>query len=188
MKEQLINVLGHILPFEPVLFERIVSHFHPKNVKRNARLLQAGEVCKEFYFVRKGCIRTYFIESSGHERTRYVMTDNWIGTALTSFIAQKPSFEYVEALEDTELLYISHDDFYRLNKEMDQWKIFYQKILEMAYSFQNRKIESLVTLSAKERYEQLLKERPELIQKLSNKVLASYLDMSPETLSRIKGS
>jgi CRP-like cAMP-binding protein len=56
----------------------------------------------------------------------------------------------------------------------------------MAYSFQNKKIEALVTLSAKERYEQLLEEHPALTQKLSNRVLASYLDMSQETLSRLK--
>ncbi len=69
---------------------------------------------------------------------------------------------------------------------MIKWKIFYQRILEMAYSFQNKKIEGLVTLSAKQRYELLLKETPILVQKLSNKILASYLDIAQETLSRLK--
>jgi TRAP-type mannitol/chloroaromatic compound transport system substrate-binding protein len=69
---------------------------------------------------------------------------------------------------------------------MENWKNFYQKILEKAYSFQNRKIETLVTLTAKQRYEQLLTENPAFVQRLSNKVLASYLDMREETLSRLK--
>ena len=69
---------------------------------------------------------------------------------------------------------------------MNNWKIFYQKILEMAYSFQNRKIEQIVTLTAKQRYDNILKENPILIQRLSNKMLASYLDIREETLSRLK--
>ena len=69
---------------------------------------------------------------------------------------------------------------------MDSWKIFYQRILEMAYSFQNRKIEQLVTLTAKQRYDNVLEENPILIQRLSNRVLASYLGIREETLSRLK--
>lgn len=114
------------------------------------------------------------------------MLDHYIGTALTSFIAQKPSIELIEALEDTELLAIQHADFYRLNKQMDHWKDFYQRILEMAYSFQNRKIEQLTTLTARQRYDLTMSETPELFQRLSNRVLASYLDMREETLSRLK--
>lgn len=67
------------------------------------------------------------------------MLDNHIGTALTSYIAQKPSFEFLETLDDTELSAISHSNFFRLNDEMASWKIFYQRILEIAYSFQNKK-------------------------------------------------
>ena len=114
------------------------------------------------------------------------MLDNHKGPALTSFIAQKPSFEFLETLDDTELLAISHSNFIRLNDEMVNWKIFYQRILEMAYSFQNKKIEQLTTLTAKQRYDNVLKENPILIQRLSNRVLASYLDIREETLSRLK--
>lgn len=114
------------------------------------------------------------------------MLDYHIGTALASFIYQKPSVEFIEVLEDTELLTMSYTDFYRLNEVMDNWKIFYQRILEMAYSFQNTKIEQLVTLTAKQRYDNVLQENPALLQRLSNRVLASFLDIREETLSRIK--
>lgn len=77
------------------------------------------------------------------------MLDNQIGTTLSSFISQKPTIEFIEAFDDTELLAISYHDFYRLVKEIDNWKNFYQKILERAYSLQNRKIEALVTLTVK---------------------------------------
>jgi CRP-like cAMP-binding protein len=186
MTEKLKRVLKYLVDFNEQELDTIVKCFKPKSVKRNAFLLSQGDVCTEFYFVYHGCIRTAFMTKEGSEKTRYVMHDHYIGTALTSFISRKPSFEFIDALEDTELLAISHSDFYRLNEEITDWKIFYQRILEMAYAFQNKKIEGLVTLSAKQRYEQLLKEDAVLTQKLSNKVLASYLDMSQETLSRLK--
>lgn len=186
MEDSLKHVLGSLGNFAGGQLEQVVSCFKPKTVKRNEILLVEGDICREFYYVHKGCIRTYFITPEGHEKTRYVMPDYHIGTALASFIAQKPSFEFIDALEDTEVLAITHYDFYRLNTEMVQWKDFYQKILEMAYTFQNKKIESRITLSAKQRYEQLLQENPKLVQRLSNKILASYIDVTQETMSRLK--
>lgn len=186
VKEKLKYLLKSIAYFDEQQLDKIASCFKPKTVKKNTILLAEGEVCKEFYYVQKGCIRTYFITKQGHEKTRFVMLDCSIGTALTSFISQKPSFEFIDVIDNTDLLAISHNDFYQLNEEFAEWKTFYQKVLEMAYSFQNKKIESLITISAKERYNQLLNENPILIQKLSNKILASYLDITQETLSRLK--
>jgi CRP-like cAMP-binding protein len=172
--------------FDELELDLIVSCFKPKSVKKNGILLQEGSVCREFYYIHTGGIRTFFINKKGHEKTRFIILDNHLGTTLTSFISQKPSFEFIQAIDHTELLTISYQDFYHLNREIENWKIFYQKILELAYSFQNRKIEALVTLSAKQRYEQVLKENPIYTQRLSNKMLASYLDIREETLSRLK--
>ena len=186
MTDKLKIVLKMFADFEEHELEKISDCFKPKSVKKNDILLHEGSVCKEFYFIHTGCVRTFFIDKNGHEKTRYVMLDNHIGTALTSFISQKPSIEFLETLDDTELLAISYSNFFRLNEEMVSWKIFYQRILEMAYSFQNKKIEKLTTLTAKQRYDNVLKENPVLIQRLSNRVLASYLDIREETLSRLK--
>jgi len=166
--------------------DEIADCFKPKSAKKGDVLLHIGSVCKEFYFINTGCVRTFFMDKNGYEKTRYVMLDNHIGTALTSFISQTPSVEILEVLTDTELLAINRKDFFRLNKEMVNWKNFYQRILEMAYSFQNKKIGDLLTLTAKQRYDSVLKDNPILIQCLSNRVLASYLDMREETLSRLK--
>jgi CRP-like cAMP-binding protein len=186
LTDKLKAVLKTLIDFDEMQLDEIACCFKPKNVKRHSFLLHEGEVCKEFYYIHSGCIRTYFIDKNGHEKTRYIMPGCTIGTALTSFISQKPSIEFIEALDDTKLMAISHASFYRLNNEMPEWKSFYLKILEMAYSFQNKKLEALVTLSAKQRYQWILKENPALIQQVSNKVLASYLDIREETLSRLK--
>lgn len=186
MTDKLKTVLKMFADFDEQELDKISDCFKPKSVTKNNILLHEGSICKEFYFINTGCIRTFFIDKNGHEKTRYVMLDNHIGTALASFISQKSSIEIIEALDNTELLAINYSDFYRFNKEMDSWKNFYQRILEMAYSFQNKKIEQLTTLTAKQRYDNVLKENPVLIQRLSNRVLASYLDIREETLSRLK--
>lgn len=172
--------------FDEASIQRVVDCFRPVSVKKNDVLLNEGEICRDFYYIHKGSLRTFFVSDQGRETTRYIMLEPSIGTALTSFITQTPSFESVDALEDTELLAISHHDFYRLTEELPPWKDFYLKVMEMAYVFQNKKIASLVTLTAKERYEQLINENPKTVQRLSNKIVASYLDINQETLSRLK--
>lgn len=186
MTRQLSSVLNFVTTFTEDEMKVIVARFKPRSVSQGQHLLRKGETCSEFYFVAKGCIRTYFVDKKGNEKTRYILPQNYIGTALTSFISSCPSFELIDALSDSELLVITHQDFYRLNDELKGWKVFYQRILEMAYSFQTRKIESIMTLSAQQRFEQAMKETPSFFQLVSNRVLASFLDMTPETLSRLK--
>ena len=186
MKNRLEHLLKSIAPFERTELDVILSYFETKLIRKHMMLLLTGDVCREFYYVHTGCLRTGFLGRNGDEKTRFVMTDCNIGTALTSFISQRPSIEFIEAVEDTELLTITHSNFYRLNRECQSWNHFYQRILEMAYCYQNRRIEELVTLSAKQRYQQVLTDQPLLIQKLSNKMLASYLAVREETLSRLK--
>ena len=166
--------------------EKIISCFKFKNVKKNAILLSEGEICKELYFVNSGCIRTYYITNQGHEKTRYIAFENSIATSISSFISQQKSFEFVGALENSGLSVISHKDFYQLVSEIPEWEKFYRTLLETAYLFQNKKIEHLVTLSAKQRYETLMTGNPRYIERISNKILASYLDITQETLSRLK--
>jgi CRP-like cAMP-binding protein len=185
-KNNLRQLISMFAAFEENALDEVLNCFESRSVSKNEILLNAGDICKEFYFINAGCLRTYFIIKKGDEKTRYLMMEPSIGTALASFISQRPSFEFVDALEKTEILFIRHDNFYRLVKDVPQWRDFYLKIMEMAYSFQGRKIESLVTLSAKERYEQLIRENPKIVQRTSNKVLASYLDVKQETLSRLK--
>ena len=167
-------------------FEKVSNRFNPLAVKKNTLLLSHGETCNKLYFVNTGCIRTYYITEQGHEKTRFIAFDGMVITALSSFISRQPSFEFVSTVENSELLYITHSDFYKLVNEISEWAGFYLKLLESAYLYQNKKIEELVTLSAGERYAILMKEFPIYVQRLPNKILASYLDISQETLSRLK--
>lgn len=145
----LSHLLNYVINFDAESLSRILPCMKLKSVKKNQILLAKGETCNEFYFVVKGCLRTYFITKEGAEKTRYIMLGPSMGTALSSFITQQPSFEFIDAPEDAEVFAMDYANFSRLRTELTQWNLFYQRILEMAYTFQNKKIESLATLSAK---------------------------------------
>lgn len=178
--------ITRLVSIEEEDMNKIMSCLTSQKVKRNTIILSQGQVCTQFCFLVKGCMRTYYITKEGQEKTRLVSFGNAPITSLTSFITQTPSVEYIDALEDSILLSISYTDFFKFLDEVPGWNLFYQKNLELAFAFQNSRIEDLVTLSAKDRYEKLLKDQPHYIQLLSNRVVATYLGISQETLSRLK--
>lgn len=154
--------------------------------KKNEVILQENQVCRYIYFIIDGCARSYYHTKNGTEKTRLIAQENDILTVLNSFLLKKPSLENLQALENASLLGISHQQFYLFLNKYQDWEIFYRKMLEQAFFFQNRKIENLITLSASDRFSLILKERPELLSRVSNKVLSSYIDVREETLSRLK--
>ncbi|MDO3641849.1 Crp/Fnr family transcriptional regulator [Mucilaginibacter sp. L3T2-6] len=186
MYEQLKKYLRHNITVDGDILNEIVHSFKPVHFKKNSILLSNGDVCDTFYFVNKGCMRTYYLTLNGSEKTRYIALEGMVITALNSFIAQTPSFEFIDTLDDVEALCISRTAFYGLAKRFSEWRKFYIRLLEFAYIYQNKKIEELVTLSAGERYALLMREHPDYIKRLPNKILASYLDVTQETLSRLK--
>lgn len=186
-EDNLTLLLRSLGRFSDEAMDAGLERFSRVEAKKNQILLGAGDVCTKFYFVNAGCIRTYF-QADGSEKTRLILPSFSIGTALASFIGQRPSFECIDCLEDAQLLAIGRTDFYHLVNEFAEWARFYQTILEMAYTFQNTKIEHLVTLTAAQRYETLWKENPTLLQRVPARIIASYLDMAPETLSRLRAA
>jgi CRP-like cAMP-binding protein len=184
MKDETINYAPGQCQIPPS--DKIVDFFRPLKISRSKFLLRADEVCNALYYVQQGSILTFFIDKEGAERTSSVIFENNFGTAWTSFISRRPSLEFVEAAENTELLTMSHGEFHCKIDADIFWKEFYLKCLEYVYLTQSRRIEALMTLDARQRYQKLLKGNPGLIQKLSNKTVASFLGMREETLSRIK--
>lgn len=174
------------IDFDDGQLNKILESFHPRFVKKNTNLLREGSICKELYFILNGCIRAYFVDERGFEKTSSVTLDNNFITAWTSFISQNPSVENIEALEDSNLLVISYAGLHDLEKSDVKWREFYIRLIEIAFLRQSRKIEALMTLNTKQRYLRLLDGHPKLIQNVSNKILASFLHMREETLSRLK--
>lgn len=167
-------------------FLEIRHYFRHRKVKKNEFLLMEGEVCKFNIFVNKGCIRIYTTNEEGQELTRYFAFEGKFGTALTSLIEQQPSFESIQALEKSELLIISRQDFLHLVDTVPAVNLVYRDILEMAYITSQKRIYGLQGQSALERLKWLLEYQPKILSRLSSKVIASYLGVTPYTLSRLK--
>ncbi|WP_460924767.1 Crp/Fnr family transcriptional regulator [Pontibacter brevis] len=121
-------------------FNYLSKYFTPKKYKKNEHLLKPGEICRFNYFVNSDCLRFYTTNEEGHELTRYFAFEGKFGTALTSFIEQKPSFEFIQCLEPTELLAISYQDFFHLVETVPQINYLYRGILEMAYVTSQKRI------------------------------------------------
>ncbi len=149
-------------------------------------LLVAGEVCKALYFINIGCLRFYSQTVEGKEMTRYFAFENKFGTDMSSFISLSPSFESIEVLEDTELLMISRTDFFNLVETVPQVNFIYRDMLEMAYVTTQRRIYGFQGDTALDRLKWLMQYQPKVLSRLSSRVIATYLGVTPYTLSRLK--
>jgi CRP-like cAMP-binding protein len=187
MTEQLSKYFANNFRTTTTETEQLVSAFKAKSIKKNEILISKGEVCRYSYFICKGSIRAYFITDDGQEATRYIALENQFITTIHSFISQTPTNEFIEATEQTELLQITYTDFKNLIEKTTLARDLYIKQLEVAYITNHWRLESFLKMSAKQRYDFLIETNPAIIQRLSNKIVASYLGITQESLSRLKG-
>lgn len=166
----------------------ILAKFKQVSVKKNEHLLEHGMIADKLFFICNGCLRLYYQNEDRANATRFMAFENTFLTSIVSFISREPTTEYIQAVENSEVLYITHKDFLALRKEITGWDELYIYILEYGITVVNRKLSSILTQNATERYRNLLLNNPDLIQRLSNANLAAYLNISPETLSRLKSN
>jgi CRP-like cAMP-binding protein len=166
--------------------ELVNSCFKPLSARRNEILVQKGRIARHLYLVVKGCLRIFLTKEDGSEATRFLLFDGSMGTAFPSFILRKPSVASVQSLGPSELLTLSYADRQTLFDKIPGWETMYRQVLELAYIESIQRIESLITMDAKARYKILLRDHPEIIQRLPSRIVADYLGISQETLSRLK--
>ena len=186
MYTQLEKYLKTKIEIDDKTLSFICSYFTIKKTKRNEFLLKEKEICKHFYFVNKGCIRLFNINKDGEEGTRYFHFEDSFGTALPSLINQKPSYEFMQTIEPSELLVISREDYFHLVDTVPQFAFIYREILESAYLKSQERIYCFQSLEAAEKVRWVLTNQSKWLTRLSNKMVASYLGLTPQTLSRLK--
>lgn len=164
----------------------ILSAFEPLTVKKKEDLLKPGEVCKYVYFIVKGCLRSYYVDTKGNEHIYQIRLDNsWISD-LESFFSQRPSKYYIETLEDSELLCVSFDRLERLYNEVPKLERYFRILFQKAYINSLERLNATMWESAVDRYNELLKEHSDIFQRVPLIYIASYLGITPESLSRIR--
>ncbi|WP_372772988.1 Crp/Fnr family transcriptional regulator [Mangrovibacterium sp.] len=186
MKEKLEEFLAEKFNAGENEITEVVANFKTINATKDEVLVEKGKVCRHLYFIVSGCIKACFTDDRGQETIRYVAFENQFISSIHSFIKQTPTNEYICAVEPSVLLVISYADFKTALRNSSLFKDFYIGMLEGTYLNNHWRIETFLRLDAKQRYEYILKNNPQLVQRLSNKNLSSFLGITPESLSRIK--
>lgn len=167
-------------------FEKVVSFVSPVSIKRKQTMLQAGEISRHSIFVCKGCLRSYSIDEKGVEHISQIsLEDRWIAN-LYSLITQKPSDLYIDALEDSDLLLLPANVMEKLYDEVPRMERFFRLMMQNAYVATQRRLNSTLSISAEERYLELFETYPNLLLRVPLVHIASYLGITPESLSRIR--
>jgi CRP-like cAMP-binding protein len=154
---------------------------------RNEFLNREGRINTNLYFVLDGSVRIFLMDGDEEHTIRFGYQNSFFG-ALDSFISEKPSIYTIQALKKSTLKVVSKEDFMILVNSSSENQQMWQQILELLIFQQLEREADLLTFSPSERYKRVLKRSPQLFQEIPLKHIASYLRMTPETLSRIKKS
>lgn len=172
-----------LTPEEETFF---ISLLHVKKLKKKEFLVQEGNLCHHTYFVNKGALRTYFVDSKGFEHNMQFAIEDWWAGDMHSVLKEKPSRFYIVAMEDTELLSLEKQDQERLFQRVPKFERFFRHLLQNAFvSFQDRILAGM-SETAEERYLNFRKKYPAMDGRFPQNQIASFLGITPESLSRIR--
>lgn len=156
------------------------------SAKRKEFVMQPGEITKYEYYVTKGCLKVYSLDRNGVEHvSMFAIEDYWTGD-MASFMLQQPSTYFIKALEDSEFLMISKENFERLFQEIPKFERFYRNLYQRSLVSYIQRTNQGISLTAEERYEIFLEKYPHIANRITQKDLAAYLGITPEFLSMIR--
>ena len=174
-------------PLTPPAISVLASILVPLKFQKGETILEEGKVCRALYFVDKGMVRQYYYKNK-KDVTEHFSFEGRIVFCIESFLKQEPSRLIVEALENTQLYAIPRDELFNLMVRNQELEMLYCKILEHVAISSQEHADSQRFENAAERYERLLREKPEIILRAPMVHIASFLQMTPETLSRVRGA
>ncbi|HEV8270644.1 MAG TPA: Crp/Fnr family transcriptional regulator [Chitinophagaceae bacterium] len=170
----------------PKAAEEIASTFSPKEIKKNNFLLKEGRVCDEYFFLENGFIRAFANDIDGNEVTTNFYSSGQVVFEVSSFFNRTVSKENFQAIVDCEGWYITYEQLNNLFHSMHDFRDFGRSILVKGFSSLKIRMLSMITETAEQRYDTLLKTNPEIFQQAALKHIASYLGITDTSLSRIR--
>lgn len=163
---------------------RAVSIF--KNLRKRQFLLQEGNINHHACFIIKGCLRNYHVSENGIELILKFAVENWWMSDLESYNNDMPSKNSIDAIEDSQLLLIEKKDFERLVNDIPRFREFWDKLKSKSVDTLQNRIMSNISDTAEEKYFKFIKSYPDFFNRVPLHMIASYLGLSRETLSRIR--
>lgn len=164
----------------------IKSHFAFRRLRKRQYFLQEGGVCKHFAFIVKGALRQYYVDEKGIERFVQLAIENWWVGDRESWVTLSPSRYTIDAWEDSELFLITNEDLLKLIKLVPSIMEVMRKMDERNNIATQKRITSSISYTSERRYADFVNEYPELVQRFPQHVIASYIGVTKDTLSRIR--
>ena len=166
------------------VFHELLEH---RSIKKNQFILREGEVCNFEAYVISGCTRTYYLDENGHEVIlQFGIEDWWLGDA-TSFHEQKPSHLFIETIEDTEIVGFTPQTKEELLFRVPKFERVFRLLIQRNLSATQSRLFHSISKPASERYLEFMEKYPTIPQRVPQRYIASYLGISPEFLSKIRG-
>lgn len=166
--------------------EIFISYLHIVKVKKKQFLVQPGFVSKHRHFIIKGALRLYLLGNDGVEYTIGLAIEDWWISDFTSYINQEPATQFLEAAEDSTVIQLSYADEQALYEKVPRFERFFRITAQRGgAAIQNRML-SRISKTAEERYDELMKRYPSFLQRFPQYVIASYLGMTTQFLSKIR--
>ncbi|HUW07647.1 MAG TPA: Crp/Fnr family transcriptional regulator [Williamwhitmania sp.] len=186
LSQLLLNFLLQLVPSPDEGIEALLESMEHRKLVHKEHLVMAGEVAQSIVFCANGYFRFYHYLPNGTEVTSDFYFAPNVATSYTSFITRKPSAVYVQAMEDMEVLTIGHEQLMELYHRYPSVERIGRLMAEQVAITSEKHLFSLLNYNAEERYAALMQEHPEFIQQIPLHYIASYLGVTPETLSRIR--
>lgn len=181
-----LDFFQYIHPLKPASVEALLPCFSLKNFSKKDFLVKQGQVSDELNFVYSGSVREFFEDTDANETNTWFGLENSVAISTYSFFSQKPSLTNIQALEDVQAVVLKHSDLHKLFDQFHDIERLGRLIVEQ-YLVQIEEMKIMLqTLSARERYEYMLRHKPEFVQRIPLKYLASFLGIQLETLSRVR--
>ena len=166
--------------------ELLLAYFEREDFKKKELLLKEGQIANKQYFILKGCIRFYINNAKGVEQTMQFGIENWWITDYLSFQYQTPTYFYIQAIENIEVLSIDRKSFDELLERIPKLEKYFRLVIQKSFGASQVRIRYLFTMSAEERFRQMNEMFPEFVQRVPQYMIASYLDFSAEFMSKIR--
>ncbi|WP_025763711.1 Crp/Fnr family transcriptional regulator [Dyadobacter tibetensis] len=184
------KLLGNISKYISLSLEEInllEAFWSERTLDKGDYLLRNGSICRTDNYIVSGALKAFYINSdNGKEEILYFSIDDWWATDLHSFQKQTPSIYNIQALEETHLLQISRSDFEVMLAQIPKLERYFRLILEGYLGTLQRRIIQHQVFNAEQRYSDFIEKYPEISDKVPQYLIASYLGISPEFLSRIR--
>lgn len=184
-KENLRKVLLHTTEVDKIQLDLLINLFELVSYKKNHEIIKEGEIAEYFYFIYKGIVKVYFYKNDKPVVERFEKEGGLFGGNFTH-LTKKPGTHIYESVEEVTLLRIKYADLETLCKKSHEIERLYRVSMELFHSTYVERLSSFKSLSSEERYHELMQHYGDITNRVPLKDVANYLDMTPETLSRIR--